>query len=544
MAAPAQHADVIYVGNAITMVDGAPRAEAVAVSGGRILAVGPRAAVEAHKGPATEVHELPAGTVLLPGFVDPHSHFFNSLATSEQVNISAPPVGPCKTVKDIVEELKKGAVDLPGPDVLIGYGYDDSIFGPLTVDDLDPAFPDRPVLVMHVSLHGAVLNSAAMAKYGITKDTVTPEGGIIVRRPGSNEPLGLVMETAFLPVFSNLPHPGPEKLLELVKKGQMLYAAAGVTTAQEGATNLGQVEVLKKAAAAGALFIDVVSYPFIAYAEQTLAKYPAETFGKYENRLKLGGIKITMDGSPQGRTAYFTTPYLEGGPSGQENWCGEPTFSQDFFNGALKKCYDAGLQALFHANGDAAIDMVIKGHEYAAAGSLDKDRRSVVVHSQFVRKDQLQKYAEYKLLPTMYTEHTFFFMAAHVRNRGVEQASYISPMRDALDLGLRVTNHTDFSVLPIDQLTTVWSAVNRVDREGKVHGPDQCITPWEALKAITADAAHQYFEEDSKGTLEPGKLADLVVLDRDPLTVDPMEIKDIRVLETIKEGKTIYRRKE
>lgn len=185
--------------------------------------------------------------------------------------------------------------------------------------------------------------------------------------------------------------------------------------------------------------------------------------------------------------------------------------------------------------------MVIKGHEVAAKGDIAKDRRSVVVHSQFVRRDQLDKYVEYNLLPTLYTEHTFFFSDAHIRNRGHEQASYISPMRDCIDLGLHPTNHTDFNVVPIDQMLVVWSAVNRLTRKGEVLGPDQRVTVYEALKAITSEAARQYFEEATKGTLEVGKLADLVILDKDPEAVEPITIKDIKVLETIKEGKTIYK---
>jgi predicted amidohydrolase YtcJ len=247
-----------------------------------------------------------------------------------------------------------------------------------------------------------------------------------------------------------------------------------------------------------------------------------------------------MDGSPHARTAFFTTPYLLGGPSGESDWLGAPTFSQEFFNEALKKCYDLGLQVNFHANGDAAIDMVIAGHEYAAAGQLDYDRRSTVIHSQFVRADQLATYARYRLVPSLFTEHTFFFSDAHVVNRGAEQTSFISPMRAAIDLGLNPTNHTDFNVAPIDQMLVVWSAVTRQSRSGDVIGPDQRVTVLEALKAITINAAYQYFEEADKGSITVGKLADLVILDGNPLVVDSDLIKDIRVLETIKAGKVVY----
>jgi predicted amidohydrolase YtcJ len=165
-----------------------------------------------------------------------------------------------------------------------------------------------------------------------------------------------------------------------------------------------------------------------------------------------------------------------------------------------------------------------------------------MIHAQFTRKDQLDKYVQYRIRPSFYTLHTYYFYEAHLANRGADQARYISPVRDAIDKGLHPTNHTDFYVAPIDQMFMLWSAVNRVSRAGAEVGPDQRVTPLEGLKAMTIWAAEQYGEQDSKGSLEPGKLADLVILDRNPLEVEPTAIKDIRVVETIKEGKTIYAR--
>jgi hypothetical protein len=164
-----------------------------------------------------------------------------------------------------------------------------------------------------------------------------------------------------------------------------------------------------------------------------------------------------------------------------------------------------------------------------------------MIHAQFTRKDQIPKYVEYRIRPSYYTLHTYYFADAHIANRGPGQAQYISPMRDSIDAGLRPTNHTDFVVAPLDQMFMLWSAVNRISRSGAEIGPGQRISPLEGLKTMTIWAAEQYGEQGSKGSLEPGKLADLVILDRNPLTVDPMAIKDIKVVETIKEGQTIYK---
>jgi len=486
------------------------------------------------------------GKTLLPGFIDPHSHYINSLMVANQVNVFAPPAGPGADVDSIVAALKdfRDARQIPEGEMIMAYGYDDTLMPDgrtLSKEDLDTDFPDNPVMVQHVSLHGAVLNSAAMRKYGISAETVTPPGGVIVRKEGSSEPDGLLMETAFLPIFASLPKPTAEQEVDWSKAGQLLYAAAGITTAHEGATHAADIAVMQRAAAGGATLIDIVAYPFILDLDAILEANPPSEFGTYRNRVKLGGVKVTLDGSPQGRTAFFTTPYLVEGPDGQQNWTGELPFPQDTVNGWFKRVYDLGLPLNIHANGDAAIDVLLKAHEFAAAGDPGKDRHTTVIHSQFVRRDQLDKYVEYNLIPSLFTEHAFYFGDAHVRLRGKEQADFLSPMRAAIDRGLRPTNHTDFNVSPLDQMVVVWTAVNRVSRSGAVIGADQRVTPLEALKAITINAAHQYFEEDTKGSLQVGKRADLVILDHNPLTVDPMKIKDIKVAETIKDGRTIYR---
>jgi predicted amidohydrolase YtcJ len=544
--APRIAADTIYVGgDIVTLNDAQPAAEALAVKDGRILAVGARNEVEsAHTGETTKVVDL-AGKTLLPGFLDTHGHYVSALSVASQVKVYAPPAGPGKDVPGILAAIEKFRTErgIPKGQLIQAYGYDDTVMPDgrlLNRDDLDAAFPDNPVLVGHVSMHGAVMNSAALARFGISADTQTPAGGVIVRRPGSDEPYGLVMETAYLPVVSNLPQPTPEQEIEFSRGAQLLYAEAGVTTAHEGATHAADLAVMKRASAAGANVIDVIAYPFITDLDKILEAAPLASWGRYDNRLKIGGVKITIDGSPQGRTAYFTTPYLTGGPGGERDWRGELTFPQDTVNQMVKRVYDMGVPLNLHANGDGAIDAFFKAHEFAADGDLSKDRRVTMIHAQFTRKDQLDKYVQYRIRPSFYTLHTYYFYEAHLQNRGPEQARYISPMRDAIDKGLHPTNHTDFYVAPIDQMFMLWSAVNRISRAGAEVGPDQRVTPLEGLKTMTIWAAEQYGERDSKGSLEPGKLADLVILDRSPLEVEPMSIKDIRVIETIKEGKTIY----
>ena len=536
---------IFHGGSILTMAGDKPAyVDALAVKDGRIVFAGDRDQALALKSDATRVVDL-AGKALLPAFIDAHGHYINSLLVANQAKLYAPPSGPGKDVPSIIAELKKFASErnIPKGELIMGYGYDDSVMPDgrlLNRDDLDAAFPDNPVRVDHVSMHGAVMNSLALKKYGISAETETPPGGVIVRKPGTNEPWGLIMETAFLPVMEQSEPMTAQQEIDWSRAGQMLYAEAGITTAHEGATHLPQFQTMMRASAAGANIIDIVSYPFITDADKVLAELPVAEWGKYTNRFKVGGIKITLDGSPQGRTAFFTTPYLRGGPAGEENWSGEPTFPQDLANKMVKKVYDLNVPLIVHTNGDAAIDAFLQAYELARNGDYSRPWNVTTIHTQFMRKDHIPKFVEYKIRPSFYTLHTFYFAETHIANRGEAQASYISPMRDSIDAGLRPTNHTDFVVAPLDQMMMLWSAVNRVSRAGAEVGPGQRVTAFEGLKTMTEWAAEEYDEGDSKGTLEVGKLADLVILDRDPLKVDPMSIKDIRIMETIKEGVTIY----
>jgi predicted amidohydrolase YtcJ len=545
----AEPAERIFRGGPILTVDSArPTAEAVAIAAGKVLAVGTEADVMKLAGPDTAITEL-AGRTLVPGFVDGHSHFFSVITVQTDALCASPPAGPCASVADVIQQLK----DLqsrrkiaPGKPIL-GYGYDPDLLAekrPPTKQELDAAFPDNPVMIVHVSGHGAMLNSTALAKLGITAATPTPPGGVIGREPGSQEPSGLLFETAFLPIFSTLSGPGPDETLELLRIGQELYAKQGITTAQEGATMKQQLDLLRMAAARGLLEIDVIALPFITEIDAIFAGQPPVAEKEYSGRLRIGGVKIVADGSPQGKTSWFTTPYLTGGPTGEQDWRGEPSFPQPELTAMVQKVYAGGAPLFVHVNGDAAIDAFLEAHRAAAGDDPTRPRGTVGVHSQFIRRDQLAKYKAWNITPSFFTIHCFYFGDVHVANRGVAEADFISPLKTARALGLRPSNHTDFNVAPLDQMFTIHTAVNRVSRSGRVLGEGERVTPLEALEAVTIDGARQYGEESRKGSIEPGKLADLVILSGNPLAVEPAAIKDIRVVETIKEGKTIWPRSE
>jgi predicted amidohydrolase YtcJ len=472
-AAPAtgQAADadrIIHGGPIVTVNPAQPTAEAMAITGGTIVAVGTKADVMKHAGPNTTLTDL-RGRTLVPGFVDGHSHFFSTVSVQTDALCASPPAGPCRTVADVIGQLKKiqTARTIPAGAFILGYGYDPDLLAekrPPTKQELDATFPNNPVMIVHVSSHGAMLNSKALAHFGISAATPTPSGGVIGREPGSQEPSGLLFETAFLPIFAKLPGPSPDEQLKLLVSGQDFYARAGITTAQEGATMKEQYDLLRVAADRGLLEIDIVALPFITDIDKIFAGKPPTTEKEYRGRLRIGGVKIVMDGSPQGKTAFFTTPYLTDGPAGEKNWRGESSFPQRVLNDMVKKVYDGGAQLFVHVNGDAAIDNFLEAHRAASGDAPAGDRGTVGVHSQFIRRDQLEKYREWKITPSFFTIHCFYFGDVHLANRGAAQADFISPMRTARDLGLRPSNHTDFNVAPLDQLFTIHTAVNRVSR--------------------------------------------------------------------------------
>jgi len=538
-----QAADTIYMGgDVVTVNDAQPTAEAVAVKNGKIVAVGNLADVEkAHKGAATKVVDL-AGRALVPGFIDGHAHLLGFGAQAVGANLLAPPDGTVNTIDDLVVKLQEFA---KSPDVartgwIFGVGYDDALLGRHpTRDDLDRVSKDVPVIAVHISAHFSVLNSAGLAKVGYTAATPDPEGGLIRRREGSREPNGVLEELASFPVM--IPAISPQKPEDkdyFLSKGLELAKSYGYTTANEGRAVASQHADLADAAKRGLLDIDVISY--IDYTDRKVIPSPVTT--TYENRYRIGGLKITLDGSPQGRTAWRTIPYLIP-PDGQKaGYAGYPTIPDTkLVESLFDEAYQKQWPVKVHANGDAAIDQMIAAMKPVHAKYGPADRRNVLIHGQFVRRgDQLDALKELQVIASLFPMHTFYWGDWYDQIIGPELAQQISPIRTALNKGLMVTSHTDAPVALPNLMQVMWATVNRTSRSGKVMGPDERLTPIEALKAITLWGAYQHFEDKTKGSIETGKLADFVILDKNPLSVDPATINQIRVLETIKEGQTVY----
>jgi predicted amidohydrolase YtcJ len=473
-----------------------------------------------------------------------------SLERSKTVNIGPPPVGNVTDLASLIAEVKKYKAEKniqPG-EWISAFGYDQDQLKEKRhpeKEDLDAAFPDNPVTLTHVSGHMTVANSLALKLSGIDAATPDPAGGRIVRKKGSNEPTGLLQEgAARLLKRTQKEKPGLDEQLTLLKEQQLFYASNGITTAQDGFTSYESLELLRQAAARKQLFIDIEALPGYTTLDKVFSN-PAYKFGVLQNGLKLAGTKIVADGSPQGKTAFFTKAYLTEVPGCNHDTCtGFPNVTQAQLDAAVLNAFSHKVRTFVHCNGDATIDMYIHAIEKAdkqlSVNSLNI--RPVTIHSQFVRPDQLDDYKRLGIIPALFSNHAFFWGDVHVQNLGIERAGFLSPLKSAQKRGIIATDHTDFGVTPLNQLFLLWTAVERKSRSGKVIGPDERLTPVEALRTITINGAYQYFEETSKGSIEKGKLADLVVLSDDLTTVAPVKIKDITVLETIKQGKTIYKK--
>lgn len=544
--AMATTATLYHGGKILTMETKNPQyAEAIVSQDGKIVFVGDKATAQSRFAGAKE-YDLD-GKTLLPGFIDPHSHFGMVSNSMGQVDLNPPPVGNVSNIPDLMAKVKQYKSDnnIPDGEWIFGWGYDD---GQLAENrhpnktEIDAVLPNNPIYLHHASGHMGVANQAALDKMGIDASTPNPEGGSIGRMAGSQEPDGLVQETAMYPLVGNMLQILATKQAKFFDATQEYYAAAGITTAQDGMTDRNALRFFQSQADAGKLKIDLVALAGFSDLDENLAD-TALHFGTYQNGFKVQGTKIIADGSPQGKTAFFSEPFNTEVPGCSHDCRGLPSLSEESLDDIFAKAYAADNQLFIHCNGDAAIDMVIRAHEYACKQTgqpLDKDRRIVPTHAQFVRPDQLEKFRDYQLQPSFFTNHAYFWGDVHLENLGEERANFLSPIPAADALGLRYTNHSDATVTPVDPLFTVWSAVNRTSRSGQVIGKDQRATPYQGLLAVTANAAYQYFEQDRKGTLKEGKLADFVVLNEDPLTVAPEKIKDIQVVATIKEGEVVY----
>ena len=539
----------IWIGGPIlTMNDAGMRAEAIAEAGGRIIAVGSRAEVMTRRGPGTEVIDL-RGRTLLPGFVDPHGHVMIGGLQALGANLLAPPDGDVTDIASLQRTLRdwiaanRAVVD--EVKLIVGFGYDDSQLKERrhpTRDDLDAVSADVPILLVHQSSHLAALNSRALEIAGLTAASKDPAGGVIRRRDGGSEPNGVLEELAFfLAAFKLLPAVGPRGMKAFAREGAKLWARYGYTTAQEGRATPVTARLLREVADEGGYAIDVVAYPDVLIDRDFIK---AAASRSYVNRFRIAGAKLTIDGSPQGLTAWRDRPYYKPLGNYPAGYSGYAAASAEEVMGATSWAAEHGVQIITHANGERASDLLIAAHR-AAQARFPKARsmRPVLIHGQFMREDQFDPLKALGVIPSLFPMHTFYWGDWHLdHTAGPEVGMNISPVGWARRRGMIFTSHHDAPVAFPDSMRVLDATVTRRARgSGRIVGPRHRVDVITALKAMTIWPAYQLFEERTKGTLEVGKLADFAILSKDPTAVAPTTIADIRVVETIKEGETVFR---
>jgi predicted amidohydrolase YtcJ len=541
-------AEIIYHGGPVlTMNDEQPRAESVAVADGRIMAVGSTRDVMVHRGEHTRLIDL-KGQVLIPGFVDAHGHVLMIGLQALSANMLPAPDGEVNDIAALQKVLRAWANDNPEivkkVNLIIGFGYDDAQLKELrhpVAADLDVVSSDIPVYVIHQSGHIGVGNSRALEVAGFNSSSDNPPGGVIRRKDDSREPNGVLEETPhFMALVKLLSAVDAQGSQTAFKAGLELITSFGYTTAQEGRAGLDQARLMQATADSGGLDIDVVVYPDVLTPD-------AKDFIKtnhsrvYRNRLRVGGAKLTIDGSPQGFTAWRDRPYYNPPPNFRTDYAGYPAATSDQVYAAIDWAFANNVQMLTHANGEAASDLLIAAIETATEKYGKADRRPVLIHGQFLREDQVDAYKSLDVFPSLFPMHTFYWGDWHrERTVGPVNADNISPTGWLMKRGMKFSTHHDAPVAFPDSMRVLDATVTRRSRSGDIIGPDHRVDVMTALKAMTIWPAYQHFEEDSKGSIDVGKLADLVILSADPTAVDPETLDQIKVVETIKEGKSIY----
>lgn len=477
------------------------------------------------------------GKTLMPSFIDSHSHlvrFAQSLTTVDLTG-SANLLEIAQRITNYIKVNK-----LKSDAWVIGFGYDNNILpnkkNP-NRDDLDKISTNHPIFITHASGHVGSMNSKALEEFGVDENTPDIEGGLIERYPNSRKPTGYMEETAFMHYSQSINFElTDEDLMDFINQAEDIYLRYGITTAQESLISTAEFPIINKMITNNRFKIDIIGFIDLKNS-YSIAETNKEMIGIYKNRFKIGGYKIFLDGSPQAKTAWLEQPYI----SGPARYRGYGIYDNKSVEEYVEKALDDKMQLQAHCNGDAAADQYINAlSNVMMKRNTDNNYRAVLVHSQIIREEQYESMSNLNIIPSIFAAHIYYWGDVHLINLGMHRASQISASKTALNNNLAFTYHQDTPVIKPNMLETIFCAVNRVTKDGILLGENQKITPYEALKAVTINAAYQNKEEYLKGTIEEGKLADLIILSDNPLTCGAMKIKDIEILETIKEGKTLY----
>lgn len=520
---------LFYGGKILTM--SAPLyVDAVMIEDGKIIDMGDEAELRMKYRDYEEKNLC--GAAMLPGFIDAHSHFIQAAMSFMQVDLNGAETYEeiDKRIKDFIKEN-----ELPSGSFINACGYDNNSmpgYKNPPLDVINGFAPGHPLIIHHKSGHMGLMNSEAMKFFGITDDITAPAGGKIGKENGHLT--GYFEENAYFTYLKSSPMPDFSDILAGVKKAQKKYASYGIVTAHEGMVAKEMIPLYTALVKNNILDLDVK-----LYMDKGAYDDGIEMLKDFDSdKVKISGIKIFLDGSPQGRTAWLRKPYAD-----DENYSGYGTLKDEEVIAAFNMAAERKTQLIAHSNGDAAIEQFLRCLEIAEKTHPElKELRPVIIHGQLMGRDQLKKAKKLGAMVSFFVAHTYHWGDVHIRNFGFDRASNISPAGSALAEGVKFTFHQDTPVIEPDMLETLWCAENRITKDGVQLSETERISRFDALNAITVNGAWQYFEEENSGDISVGKKADFVVLDQDPLSDEVKDLRDIKVLKTYKGGKCIFSR--
>ena len=504
---------IYYNGDFITLENN--NIDAILVEDGVIKKAGNKEEVFNYKDNNTKLVDL-NGKTMMPSFIDAHSHFSGVANNFSKISLDN-----CNNFKEIQEKLLdyKKKNNISDNKWIVVSSYDHNTLQEKkhpTQEMLDEVLPNNPIVLQHQSGHMGVFNSKALEVLNI-----------------HSSENGYMEENDFLDNLKKVPMPSIDELLENYNKAQDEYLSYGITTIQDGMAYTSMIPIYKELINKNKLKLDLVCFIEINNKDIFFTSFP-NSIKKCYNNFKIGGYKIFLDGSPQGKTAWMRTPYLN-----SNNYFGVSTMSDEQVINSIKISKDTNMQLLAHCNGDKAAEQFIKciGKCENGIGKI----RPVMIHAQLLDLDQIPDVKKYNIIPSFFVSHVFYWGDVHINNFGYERASSISPANSALKDNILFTFHQDAPVIKPNMFETIWCAVTRKTRSGITLGDYEKISVIDAIKAVTINSAYQYFEENNKGSIKEGKYADLIIIDKNPLKVDMDEIRNIKVLETIKRGITLYK---
>lgn len=514
---------VLTNGNVLTMNPSKPHAQAIAVKDDKIIKVGTDKEIKTWIGKNTKMIDLEEKTVV-PGFIDTHVHITGFGKSLKQINLRG--VG---SIKEMQKKLERRIQKTAKGRWILGRGWDQDILTEKrypTRWDLDKFSPNNPVIFTRVCGHLCVANSQALESAGITRETTSPHAGQIDKNLKTGEPTGILRENAMDLVWEVKPETSEEELIETCSLACQKAVEAGLTSVHWLINSPTEIRVIQKLRQQNKLPLRVYIMVSVKLLGRLIDLGLHTGFG--DSRIRIGSVKIFSDGSLGARTAALFQPYHD-----------EPTrkgimlYTQEKLNMLVMKAHKAGFQLAVHAIGDRAVDMVLTALEKALKEAPKKDHRHRIEHASVLNERLIQRMKKLKVIASVQPHFVVsdFWVADRV---GSTRARWVYPFKTLIQEGVLTTGGSDCPVEPIDPLLGIWAAVAREAF------PEERISVDDALRLYTVNAAYASFEEDIKGSIDVGKLADLVVLSREPHEISPNEIRDVKVEMTIVGGKVVY----